>query len=133
MFSTNALITNGESLIELINIISKFENATGANLNKNKTKIFGIGKWHNRDQWPVPWLKVEKQYFHTLGVYHSNNYNLTLDKNWSSCIKSLQSHKQLLNNRKLTLFQRVVYTNSCMLSKIWYITHIYPLKHCVQT
>ena len=34
----------------------------------------------------------------------------------------------MLSNRKLTLFQRVIYANSCMLSKIWYIAHIYPLS-----
>ena len=33
----------------------------------------------------------------------------------------------MLSNRRLTLFQRCTYANSCMLSKIWYVTHIYPL------
>ena len=33
----------------------------------------------------------------------------------------------MLRNRRLTLFQRATYANSCMLSKIWYIAHIYPL------
>ena len=125
---TNVIITNEESLIELENIISQFEHATGAILNKNnKTKIFGIGKWENRDKWPIPWLNVEKVYFFTLGVYHSNRYALAIDKNWSTCINALQSQRQTLNTRKLTLFQRVTYANSCMLSKIWYIIHIYPL------
>ena len=38
-----------------------------------------------------------------------------------------QKCKQMINNRKLTLFQRAIYANSCLLSKVWYITHIYPL------
>ena len=125
---TNVFITNEESLIELEKLVSLFENATGAILNRNnKTKIFGTGKWGSREQWPITWLKVERQYFYTLGVYHSNRYALTIDKNWSNCVSAIRSHKQMLNNRKLTLFQRVTYANSCMLSKIWYITHIYPL------
>ena len=37
-----------------------------------------------------------------------------------------QKCKQMINNRKLTLFQRAIYANSCLLSKVWYITHIYP-------
>ena len=49
--------------------ITQFEKATGAILNKNKTKIFGLGKWANRDQWPITWLKVETENFFTLGVY----------------------------------------------------------------
>ena len=48
-------------------------------------------------------------------------------KKINMCINSIVSHRQMLNNRKLTLHQRVTYANSCMLSKIWYLCHIYPL------
>ena len=34
----------------------------------------------------------------------------------------------MLLNRKLTLHQRVAYANTCLLSKLWYISHVYPLK-----
>ena len=126
---TTVLILNEESLIEMVSIVSLFEKATGAILNRNnKTKIFGLGKWNNRQQWPISWLKVETHSFLTLGVYHSNRYVSTIEQNWSSCINSIKIHRQMLSNRKLTLFQRVIYANSCMLSKIWYIAHIYPLS-----
>ena len=125
---TTILITNEESLVEVLKIVTWFEQATGAILNRNnKTKIFGIGKWKERNQWPIVWLKVEQHYFFTLGVYHSNMYTLSVEKNYSVCIKSINTHRQMLNNRRLTLHQRVVYANSCMLSKIWYLSHIYPL------
>ena len=119
---------NNGSLLEVENVIIKFEQATGAILNKDKTKIFGLGKWKDRVQWPLLWLKVESQYFYTLGIYHSNAYASSVEKNWSNCLTSLQLHKQMLSSRKLTLFQRVTYANSCMLSKLWYISHIYPLS-----
>ena len=110
------------------NIVSHFEKATGAILNRNnKTKVFGLGKWKNREQWPIPWLKVETNYFFTLGVYHTNSYQLTIDKNWTNCIDNIRSHRQIISSRRLTLFQRVIYANACMLSKIWYIAHTYPL------
>ena len=47
--------------------------------------------------------------------------------NWSKRISAIRTHTHMLYNRRLTLFQRVTYANSCMLSKIWYVTHIYPL------
>ena len=103
---TTVLILNNESLIEMENIVSHFEKATGAILNcNNKTKVFGLGKWKNREQWPIPWLKVETNYFFTLGVYHTNSYQLTIDKNWSNCI-------EIISSRRLTLFQRVIYANA---------------------
>ena len=109
-------------------IILNFEHATGATLNRNnKTKIFGLGKWKNREHWPIAWLKVDTEYFFTLGVYHCNSYALTLEKIWSTCLNALKSHRNILSNRRLSLFQRVTYANACMLSKLWYLTHIYPL------
>ena len=91
---TNILINSEESLIEVNNIISQFEQATGARLNRHsKTKIFGLGTWCNKTQWSLVWLKVELQYFSTLGVYYSNTYTDALDKNWSTCINSIRLHK----------------------------------------
>ena len=48
---SNILISSERALIEVNNIISLFEKATGAVLNRNnKTKIFVMGKWSGRDQ-----------------------------------------------------------------------------------
>ena len=125
---TNIFITSERSLIEVDRIISHFEKATGAVLNRNnKTKIYGIGKWKGREQWPLIWLKVETDHFFTLGIYHCNSYAGSIEKNWSKCVSAIKSHRQILSNRNLTLFQRCTYTNACMLSKIWYVAHIYPL------
>ena len=33
----------------------------------------------------------------------------------------------VLSNRNISLFQRSTYTNSCILNKVWYISHSYPL------
>ena len=64
---------------------------------------------------------------YTLGIFHGNNYNNTLEKNWSTITIKLQSHINILHNRRISLFQRAPYANSCILSKVWYISHIYPL------
>ena len=122
------IVMNEVSLIELFNIISKFEKAMGSRLNKSKTKLYGIGNWQNRTQWPVEGLQIEHEYFHTLGISHSTNYQQCLEKNWGTIIEKLKIHSNILNNRKLTLHQRVTYANSCMMSKIWYVAHIYPLS-----
>ena len=91
---TTICITNDESLIEVNNIITQFELATGAILNRNnKTKIFGTGKWKNRDQWPLAWIKVETEYFFTLGIFHSNTYESSVSKNFSVCIQAISSHR----------------------------------------
>ena len=40
---------------------------------------------------------------------------------------SIKKHTNMLLSRKLTLHQRVTYANACLLSKLWYVAHIYPL------
>lgn len=90
---TNVIIRDDRSVVEVINVIDKFESASGSKLNRNnKTKIFGVGRWKGRQQWPVSWLKVETDFMYTLGIYHGNDYASTLEKNWSLIHTNIQSH-----------------------------------------
>ena len=125
---TNTVVTDTNSLIEINRIITNFELATGSRLNRNnKTKIFGVGQWQNRQQWPLVWLKSEQDFLFTLGIFHGNDYLATLEKNWSILSSKIQLHTQVLFNRRISIFQRAAYANSCILSKVWYVCHIYPL------
>ena len=46
---TNIIVRDHNSLLEIDKIISSFEVATGSRLNRNnKTKIFGVGLWKDR-------------------------------------------------------------------------------------
>ena len=109
------VVRDDESLLEIHKIVAKFEDAMGSKLNKQKTKIFGTGNWKNRSQWPLDWLQVSKYYFFTLGIYHSNNYNTSVAKNWNVTLDSITKHSNLILNRRLSLHQRVTYANSCLL------------------
>ena len=108
-------VMDDESLLEIYNIVVKFEDAMGSKLNKNKTIIFGTGNWKNRSQWPLDWLQVAKDYFFTLGIYHSNNYNTSVVRNCNVTIDNITKHSNLILNRRLSLHQRVTYANSCLL------------------
>ena len=99
----------------------------GSKLNRGKSKIYGIGNWKTRDQWPVNEFKIEQEYLYTLGIYHSNNYENCVDRNWNEVVDKMKKHCNMLHSRKLTLHQRVIYANACILSKMWYTSHIYPL------
>ena len=50
---TNLFPKNEQSIIEIDNVIKLFEIATGAVLNRSKTKIYGLGMWNNRSIWPL--------------------------------------------------------------------------------
>ena len=66
--------------IEAFNLIGKFEKAMGSKLNRGKTKIFGTGNWKDRIQWPINRFQIENEYFYSLGIYHSNDYDRGVKK-----------------------------------------------------
>ena len=124
---SNLLILSEDSLLEAFALIDKFGKTMGSRLNRTKTKIFGIGAWKGREQWPINEFQVEKEHLNTLGIYHSNSYGNCIDMNWSNIISKMKNHTNMLHSRRLTLHQRVIYANTCILSKMWYTAHIYPL------
>ena len=125
---TNLFPKDDLSIIEINNIIIKFENATGAVLNRNKkTKIYGLGSWNNRQTWPLTWLKSEADSFKSLGIIFSNNYTTAVTENWNQALSAIQTKIRTIQCHKLTMYQKTVITKSVILSKLWYIAHIYPL------
>ena len=114
------------SLIILSEIVMNFEFATGAKLNREKTKIMGLGNWKDRDRWPIDELKIEKE-CKILGIYYSNDYKETVHRNWEICTNKINSRINMLSDRFLSLYQKAMIINSLVLSKIWYISHVFPL------
>ena len=43
-------------------------------------------------------------------------------------LNKIQSHVRCIHGRRLTLFQRASYSNACILSRLWYVAHVYPLS-----
>ena len=91
------------SLIVLSEIVMNFEFATGAKLNREKTKIMGLGNWKDRDKWPLDWLKIEKE-CKILGIYYSNDYKETVHKNWEICTNKIHSRIKMLSDTFLSLY-----------------------------
>ena len=57
-----------------------------------------------------------------------NISTVLINKNWTEIMEKIRRHSNILLKRKLTLHQRVAYANTCMMSKMWYTAHIYPLN-----
>ena len=123
---TSVIVRNDSSIIELNKIIVKFELATGAELNREKTFVMGLGSWKSRDIWPLDWLKVKKE-CKILGIYFTNDYEESVNKNWVTCIEKVESRIKMLSSRLLSLFQKAIIINVLILSKVWYICHVFPL------
>ena len=104
-----------------------FEKASNSQINIKKTKIYGIGNWCKRINWPINGLKTEIDYFCTLGIIFSNDYDTALHANWRKIYDKIKIRFSMMLGRNLNIYQKAIIINSLISSKIWYTSHVYPL------
>ena len=121
------IVKDDEGFVETFEIIKKFVKASNSKLNIQKTKVYGFGLWEKRLNWPIADLKVEVDYFKTLGITFSCNYNLALNNTWSQITTKIKNRIPLIRGNFYTLYQKSNIINSLLLSKVWYAAHVYPL------
>ena len=124
---SNVFITRESDLNALFDIINKFSSATGAEINTNKTQIMGFGKWRNKTNWPVDWLSPEVKRLKCLGIYFYSNWKTSVQENWLIIESKIQKFINCIMSRLLTIFQKSIYINSCIISKMIYISHVIPI------
>ena len=121
------LVSNDDGIRECFSIVKRYEKSTGGKLNMDKTSIFGMGEWKERDMWPVTGLKEIKGNCKILGVIHDNCYINSVIANWESMEMNIRKCVGMLLSRKLSLFQKAIVINCKILAKCWYLSHVYPL------
>ena len=124
---TSIIIKNDEGFIDSFKILERFQKASNSKLNLKKTKVYGFGEWDKRMIWPIKDLKVELDYFTTLGITFSCNYDMAIDKTWQGILNKIKNRIPMIRNAYFTLYQKSVIVNSLLSSKIWYAAHVYPL------
>ena len=123
---SSVFVSKDNSIKEVFKIIEKFEQATGAELNHDKTNVMGLGKWKHKDIWPVEWLQ-HKDKCTVLGILVTNDYDEMVNENWDTVINKIRIRLDMLSTRLLSLYQKAIIVNSLILSKVWYMSHVFPL------
>ena len=124
---TSIIVKDDEGIIESFKIVQNFEKSSNSKLNISKTKIYGFGLWENRILWPIKNLKIEMDYFKTLGIIFSCDYNIALNNTWTQIVNKIKKRIPLIKGNFYTIYQKSIIINSLILSKVWYTAHIYPL------
>ena len=124
---TNLLLRDNESIIEAMKVIKMFETAAGAILNENKTKIFGVGSWNNKVDWPIPWIQSSITSFKSLGILYSNDFNTAVYINWEAVLSAIETKIQTMQTIRSTIYQRAILLNCLIFAKLWYVSHIFLL------
>ena len=124
----NICIQDEADLVIVDKIFTQFEDMSGAILNRDyKTKIMGLGEWQGKQDWVLPWIKVEDS-LKIFGITFYPNYEKTLEINWSEAKKGFVDCLNAWKMRSLeTIFQRVDVLSTFALPKLWYKALLLPL------
>ena len=132
---TNLFVITEESIAEILNFFKKYEIATGATINIWKTTITPLvnSKIYNLDK-KIQNIQINnpKNFFKILGIYFSNDLQKTSAYNWELCQSLLEKQLQQLSRRHLSLRGKAILLNSLILSKVTFLSNIFPIPNTVQ-
>lgn len=114
---TTCIITTITSASRILFISELYSGASGALLNKSKSKAMWLGKWKNKadDPFGLNWVTSIK----ICGAVFSNN-NM-LEANWDKIINKMSSSVNLYKSRVVSVFGKAVIANISLCSKLWYL------------
>ena len=129
----NYCITDMPSLDELLKTLDKYEKATNAKINKDKTEALWVGKWKNRTDKPYD-LKWTNKSVKFTGIYVGNKVGAAGSKqlselNFADQIEKIKNKIQYWKGKGISLIGRVKVVNIFLLSRLWYRTNIWNLNN----
>ena len=119
------------SLDELMITLDKYEKATNAKINKDKTECLWVGSWKDRQDKPHN-LKWKNDYVKSLGIYIGNKVGANGTKqlselNFAEQIEIIKNKMNYWKGKGLPLISRVKILNIFILSRLWYRTRIWNI------
>ena len=115
------LITNPAEIYPTLNVLSNFQNVSGTSVNWTKSKYLALGSWST----PIPQL-LSSPFIKVLGIVFYNRIALCIQVNWSNVVHKVHIESIKSISKRLNLFQRIWYSNTYLLSKIWFLARVLP-------
>lgn len=127
----NVGVTSMSALDELMKTLEKYERATNAKINKDKTEALWVGKWRNRQDNPHN-LKWKNDYVKFLGIYIGNKVGANGTKqlselNFAEQIEKIKNKMNYWKGKGLPLTSRIKIVNIFILSRLWHRTQIWNI------
>lgn len=115
--------TTDESIEETFAVYSKFENASGARLNRGKSKGMWLRSWKQRTDTPfgIQWVNQLPLYGAT---FSAGDYS---EPTWEPAVAKLEKRLSDWSGCKLSFQGKATIINTLALSQIWHLCHIFPV------
>ena len=120
---TTVAATTDNSITETFNIFSTYERASGAKLNRGKTKGLWAGSWKARTDAPhgLRWVKQLPLLGATFNV---GDYTIPT---WEPAVAKLEERLKAWSGRQLSFQGKTVIINTLALSQIWHLCHVFVI------
>ena len=115
------LLSKPNDFPALAELLQKYHAASGTKTNWSKSKYLPLGSWLA----PLtPFSRTEE--IKILGVTFRSKLSDSLKHNWSTLVHKIHTQAIQCLSKRLSLIQRVWYTNTYLLSKLWFLAQIFP-------
>ena len=121
----NSFLTTQQSIVNLFQELQRFEEASGCNINTDKTEGMTLGgaavpNLPFKILWNPPGgLKV-------LGIRFFKDPVQTANTTWTEITNKIQTRIETLSTRKLSFRGKTIIANSLLLSKAWHAATVIP-------
>lgn len=121
---TTLFVGCNEDLALIKPVLVKYEKASGARVNRDKSKGLFLGAWKDRTDAPLG-IEWNSKSLKLLGVEHAPQAPAVL--NWAPALDRVSSTLNGWSKRSLSLVGRVLVLNLLAMSKLWYVGTVYDM------
>ena len=120
---TTVAATTDASIEETFHLYALYERASGARLNRGKSKGMWAGSWKDRADMPhgIQWVKALPLLGATFNV---GDYSIPT---WEPAVSKLETRLAAWSGRKLSFQGKATVINALALSQIWHLCHVFPV------
>ena len=122
---TTAILNNLTEIETLLDLFRRYCDATGAVLNKTKTKGIHINHLDDVElkcSIPIDWNKNDTK---ILGIIFTPDQKKNRILNWENALEKMEKRTQIMKTRNLSLRGKVIIVNTLILSKAWHVGRVY--------
>lgn len=127
---TTCFVSNTEGFTALDEELQLYGSASGARLNRTKSKGLWLGSWQTRQDTPLH-IDWALQSIKILGLTFTRTYFNTVFTNWRDILQKLKAVLAVWKKRDMSLYGRASVLKRFALSKVYYAAHVFTMPQYV--
>ena len=122
---TTAVLSNLDSANALFQLLDRFKNLCGLEINSSKTEGMWIGSQKNNDEKPLG-INWPSEPIKALGVFFIYDQPLLYEKNFQNKLDNMKKLTNIWSSRGLSIYGKVTIIKSLLIPKLVYVSSLLP-------